>query len=189
MPSKKEKINALSKEIWEKKQALKKLRLEAEAEQVKDYSFTDWHGKTIKLSELFGDKQDLILVHNMGVGCAYCTMWADGFVSSLAHLKDRTAFVVSSPDDPKTQQAFAKSRNWTFEMVSAKRNFIQDMGFYDGEQMHPGVSAFYKDDHIYRTHNDVFGPYDDYNPLWNLFTLLKDGSKNWTPKYSYDSHA
>ena len=182
------KIATLSKEIWDKKQELQKLRLEAEPEKVQNYSFITWDGDTTHLSDLFGDKNDLILVHNMGKGCSYCTMWADGFVSSLEHLKDRAAFVVTSPDDPETQKAFAESRGWTFDMVSAdKESFIKDMGFADKMHVMPGVSAFFKDDHgnIYRTNKDYFGPYDDYNPLWNLFSLLKEGTNKWSPKLSY----
>lgn len=188
MLSKQEQIAALSKEIWGKKQELQKLRLENETQKVDNYSFTTFDGTTVTLAELFGDKQDLILIHNMGKGCSYCTMWADGFQSSLAHLENRAAFVVTSPDDPETQKAFAESRGWTFSIVSADRDgFIKDMGFSDGQHVMPGVSAFHKDaqGNIFRTNKDFFGPNDDYNPVWNLFDLLKDGSTGWEPKYHY----
>lgn len=181
-------IEALNKDIWEKKQELSKLRRQREPEPVTDYDLTRSDGTPIKLSELFGDKQDLILIHNMGKGCAYCTMWADGFESELLHLKSRAAFVVVSPDAPDVQKAFAESRGWSFPMVSAKgTSFIKNMGFADDKHVMPGVSAFYKaeDGKLYRTNKDFFGPYDDYSAPWHLFDLLKGGADDWQPKFDY----
>ena len=49
-----------------------------EPQEVQDYEFTNTEGK-VRLSELFGQHEDLILIHNMGVSCSYCTLWADGY--------------------------------------------------------------------------------------------------------------
>ena len=99
-------------------------------EEVKDSSLTDSDGRKVALSDLFGKKEDLILIHNMGRSCPYCTMWADGFNGVLEHLEDRAAFVVVSPDAPPVQKQFAKSRDWRFKMVSSKETaFSKDMGF------------------------------------------------------------
>ena len=180
-------IETLSQEIFEKKKQLSELRRQRPAELVEDYAFTTLEG-TVKLSELFKDKQDLIMIHNMGKGCSYCTMWADGFESSLAHLQSRAAFVISSPDSASTQKEFADGRNWTSPMVSTENNtFIEDMGYKrDGYTM-PGVSVFWKNDNgeIYRTNNDVFGPGDDFNAVWHFLDLLKDGAQDWQPKFTY----
>src|SRR5688500_10138230 len=81
-------------------------------------------------------------VHNMGRRCSYCTMWADGFNGLLPHLEDRMAFVMSSPDSPAEQEAFARRRGWRFRMVSAAgTSFARDAGFEDanGDPV-PGVS-------------------------------------------------
>src|SRR5213595_1729644 len=43
-----------------------------------DYAFSGPNNSQDRLSELFGKHEDLILIHNMGAGCMYCTMWADG---------------------------------------------------------------------------------------------------------------
>ncbi|HEY4822831.1 MAG TPA: hypothetical protein VIH83_04000 [Candidatus Bathyarchaeia archaeon] len=51
-------------------------------EKVREYVLTDSEGGKAALSTLFGKKDDLILVHNMGRSCPYCTMWADGFNGS-----------------------------------------------------------------------------------------------------------
>ena len=79
-----------------------------EPQPVQDYELTNVAGP-VRLSELFGPHEDLILSHNMGVSCSYCTLWADGFNGVADHLANRAAFVVSSPDDPETQAAFKAS--------------------------------------------------------------------------------
>ena len=180
-------IEALSKEIFEKKQKLSELRRQRPAELVENYEFTTVAG-TSTLSELFQDKEDLIVIHNMGKGCSYCTMWADGFESSLAHLQNRAAFVISSPDSPEVQLEFAESRNWNIPMVSTEKNsFVADMGYQQETHTMPGVSVFWKDGDgkIYRTNQDIFGPGDDFNAVWHFFDLLKDGANDWQPKHSY----
>ena len=48
------------------------------SQKVIDYDLVDSENQKIKLSQLFGTKKDLILVHNMGKSCPYCTMWAEG---------------------------------------------------------------------------------------------------------------
>ena len=90
------------------------------SEQVDDYELLGSKNQKINLSGLFSKKKDLIVVHNMGNSCPYCTMWADGFNGLLPHLEDRAAFVVSSPDEPATQQEFARSRGWKFQMISTR---------------------------------------------------------------------
>jgi predicted dithiol-disulfide oxidoreductase (DUF899 family) len=185
-------VAAISKQIEELKGKLSEARRRRPVEPVKDYDLLNQDGSTVKLSELFGDKDDLLVVHNMGRGCAYCTMWADGFVSMAPHLENRTAFVVVSPDEPTVQAAFAKSRGWTFRMASgANSDFIKDMGYLwsEGNQTGylPGLSAFHRNDDgsIVRTGKDEFGPGDDYCPPWRMFDLLAGGTGDWEPKYRY----
>jgi predicted dithiol-disulfide oxidoreductase (DUF899 family) len=182
-------ILVLSQQISALKQKLSEARRTAEPEPVRDFQLIASSGVPVTLSELFGDKDDLLIVHNMGRGCAYCTMWADGFVSMLPHIQDRTSFVVISPDNPETQLAFAKSRGWPFRMVSAAgTTFIRDLGFADEDgSVMPGVSALHRnpDGSIVRTGRDEFGPGDDYSPPWRFFDLLKNGVGDWEPKYTY----
>jgi len=160
---------------------------EKPSEQVNDYELVDSEGQKTKLSQLFGSKKDLILVHNMGNSCAYCTMWADGFNGLLPHLEDRTSFALSSPDEPSVQKKFSDSRGWKFKMVSTKgTSLAKDMGFEQDGMPQPGVSVFYKeDDRIIRVGRDNFGPGDKYCPTFPLFDLLKDGTNNWQAKFKY----
>lgn len=174
-------------QIAELRRKMKAAQAETEPQVVEDYVFSTLDGPR-KLSELFGDKDDLILIHNMGRKCSYCTLWADGFNGVYPHLADRAAFVVSSPDSPQVQQEFAKSRGWRFPMVSHEgTSFAADMGYrtQNGGWM-PGVSVFRRDKgRILRVADSGFSPFDDFCALWHLFGLLPNGPAHWTPKFDY----
>ncbi|HVT11264.1 MAG TPA: helix-turn-helix domain-containing protein [Fimbriimonadaceae bacterium] len=185
-------IDALQEEVEAAKQRLIEAQKRRPREQVKDYVLQDVEGRDVYLSELFGEKDDLILVHNMGTGCAYCTMWADGFTGLAPHLQDRAAFVVCTPDKPEVQKRFAAKRNWNFKMVSAHDSpFIKDMGFWHEEGASPGpwpgVSTFHRDPdgRIYRIARSFFGPGDDFCAVWPFLDMLQEGANGWEPKYSY----
>ena len=173
---------------------LKEVRRRVPSEPVRDYELRGPDGP-VKLSEAFGDKTDLILIHNMGSGCPYCTMWADGFNGVLHHLEDRSAFVVVSPDSPETQQRFRRKRGWRFRMYSAGgTTLFKDMGFesedeHYGSNAMPGVSVFHKsaDGSIVRVASDFLGPGDSYCSVWNLFDLLRDGVGDWEAKFDYST--
>ena len=174
------------------KQRVVELRRQIPHEPVQDYELQGPDGG-VMLSAMFGGKSDLILIHNMGAGCPYCTLWADEFNGVLHHLESRAAFVVVSPDAPEAQQRLAGKRGWRFRMYSAKdTTFIEDMGFgseeehYDSHAM-PGVSALHKspDGSIVRVARDFFGPGDPYCGVWHLFDLLQDGPCDWEPKFHY----
>lgn len=179
----------LEKEILGLKEKLAAARRGAQPEPVAEYTFVDRTGSAVSLREIFGEKNDLLVVHNMGQRCVYCTLWADGLNGIAAHLSDRAAFVLCSPDDPETQARFAAGRGWTFRMVSAKDSpFAKDMGFEpEPGKYWPGVSAFHKDaaGSVTRTGWTNFGPGDDFCPVWPLLDLLKNGAGGWTPKYQY----
>jgi predicted dithiol-disulfide oxidoreductase (DUF899 family) len=152
-----------------------------EPQEVRDYEFTSSEGP-VRLSELFGQHEDLILIHNMGVACTYCTLWADGYNGIHPHVVTRAGFVVSSPDRPAVQRKFAESRGWKFPMVShAGSSFAADMGYVSekGGWM-PGVSVFRREgDAIARVSSTGFSPGDDFCALWHLFDLLPGGVGAW----------
>lgn len=180
-------IDALEEEVEAAKLRLIEARRKRPREEVQDYTFKDSEGREVRLSELFGDKDDLIVVHNMGTGCAYCTLWADGYIGIFPHLTDRAAFALSSPDTPDVQKRFAEKRNWPYRMISvAENSFAQDMGFYKEEGYWPGISTFIRDGgKIYRVGKAHLGPNDDFCAVWPFFDLLEGGPKNWAPKYQY----
>src|SRR5690242_9389312 len=132
-------IAAYREQIAELRQKMRDAQAAVEPEEVKDHVLTRSDGATVRLSELFGAKADLFVIHNMGRSCPYCTLWADGFNGVYDHLASRAAFVVSSPDPPETQRQFAASRNWKFPMVShAGTTFAADMGYRGKDGWLPG---------------------------------------------------
>ena len=124
---------------------IRDLQAQIEAQPVRDYVFQTTRGER-RLSDLFGDKNDLLVIHNMGRRCNACTMWADGFNGVYPQLARRTAFALSSPDAPDVQAPFAAERGWRFPIVShAGSSFAADMGYYDEKEgFWPGVSAFHR---------------------------------------------
>lgn len=177
-------IRSVSTQIRELKAELVKLRSEATPEPVEDYTFMTAEGP-VKLSQLFGDHEDLIVIHNMGRSCMYCTMWADGYSGYLRHINQRAAFVLVSPDAPEVQEAVAAERGWRFTMVQdADQRFTDDMGFVVDGGYWPGMSAFHRnaDGTLVRTGTEVFGEHDDYNPVWPLFSHLMGGAGDFSPK-------
>ena len=186
--STREKLKDYRRQIAALRQKMRETQSSIEPEEMKDYTFARSAGTTVKLSELFGDKDTLFVVHNMGTSCPSCTLWADGFNGVFEHLRSRAAFVVSSPDAPEKQQAFAAGRGWRFPMVSvAGTTFPQDMGYWrDGRAM-PGVSVFKRaGDKIVRVSDTSFSPGDDFCGVWHFFELIPEGAAGWQPKYSYE---
>jgi predicted dithiol-disulfide oxidoreductase (DUF899 family) len=187
-------LNAKRAQIEALRKEMRAIQAAIEPEPVSDYEFAGWNGP-VKLSELFGDKRDLFVIHNMGAGCAYCTLWADGFNGVYEHLTDRAGFVLSSPNPVEAQKQFAASRGWRFPMVChTGSSFTKDMGYQPGGDpladklggWYPGVSVFQKDaGRILRVSNAELGPYDDFCSVWHFLDLLPERDAGWEPKTRY----
>jgi predicted dithiol-disulfide oxidoreductase (DUF899 family) len=185
-------LAAAEKALLEDKRRVAGLRKRLAAEAVEDCRFQDGAGKSVALSSLFGDKDDLIVVHPMGKGCRYCTLWADGFESLRPHLENRAAFALVSPDPPAQQAEFARSRGWTFPVLSdPDKTFFRAMGFLGEQDLpQPGVSTFRRDgDTLRRVGKAYFGPGDDFCSVWHFFDLLAEGAGDWQPQYRYGEAA
>lgn len=184
-------IERLERELESAKERLLAARRAAAPGTLADYTLR-WAGSgaPVRLSDLFGGKADMLVIHNMGHTCSYCTLWADGFAGAYKHFADRCAFVLTTPDEPAIAGAFAAERGWPFPVVSiAGTTFAKDTGFAkpDGGVM-PGVSPLHKqpDGTIIRPALGAnFGPGDDFCALWPMLDLLKDGAKDWSPKFHY----
>lgn len=167
---------AIQGKITALEQKLAKLRAKAAKPKVDDYQLTKPDGGKTKLSALFGDKDHLMLIHNMGKSCGYCTMWADGFNAIYPHVEKHAAFVVASADDARTLAQHAKKRGWRFRTVAAKgTSLFQDMGHEtaDGTPM-PGATVFRrrKDGKIERGAVVRFGPGDKFCSVFSFLALL-----------------
>ncbi|HEY6171837.1 MAG TPA: DUF899 family protein [Candidatus Kapabacteria bacterium] len=185
-------IEALQQEIVQKRMKIIELLKANPTALTKNYKFMDSQNLPIGIGDLFGDKKDLIVIHNMGKSCRYCTLWADGINGVEHHLTNKAAFVVVSPDTPEVQKEFAASRGWKFTMLSDKdREFSLDMGFGKMREgkfyAQPGYSTFQKQDDgtIKRIGYDEFGPGDMYSGIWHVFDLLGEGAGDWEPQYTY----
>lgn len=156
-------------------------------EPVEDWELRAADGAAVRLSELFGEHDDLLVVHNMGRGCSYCTLWADGFRGIAEHLERRCGFALCSHDEPDVMAAFAEQRGWAFRCVSgAGSEFAAAMGYAQsgGASPRPGVSSFRREagGDIVRIAHMPFGPGDDFCPVWPLFDLLADGPAEFKPR-------
>ncbi len=181
------KIEAARAKIAALREEMRQLTKSVEPEIVKDYSLETAQGP-ITLSALFGDRKDLIVIHNMGASCPACTMWADGFNGIYDHLNARAAFAVVSPDPPAAQVKFAAGRGWRFPMAShLGGDFAKDLGYWSQDRgWRPGVSAFRKvGDQVHRVSDTALGPHDDFNVAWHLFDLFPEGKGEWWPKFRY----
>jgi predicted dithiol-disulfide oxidoreductase (DUF899 family) len=182
-----DRIAAYRREIAGIRAKMRALQTEREAQAVRDYEFSTPE-ETKRLSELFGRQQDLIVIHNMGKSCPYCTLWADGYNGVYEHLANRAAFIVMSPDPPAVQREFAASRGWKFPMVShAGTSFAEDMGYRakNGGWM-PGISVFRRQNgRILRLSDAAFDQGDDFCIVWHILDLFPEGKDEWQPKYRY----
>lgn len=183
-----EKLAAYRKEIEALRAKMRDLQGAVEPEAVADYEFITLDGP-VRLSQLFDDKDTLIAIHNMGKECPACTMWADGYNGLIPHLKSRAAFVVTTPDDPKTQAEFAISRGWRFRMVSHQgTDFGVDMGYRNEETLgwQPGISVFQrKDGRIVRVSDQRLGPGDDFCSVYHFLDMIPEGWGDFRPRFTY----
>ena len=182
-------IAIAEKKLMADKKSLNELRKKLPKVKVNDYTFKTKEGIDIKLSEMFENRRELMLIHNMGKSCAYCTLWADELNGIVHHLENRVPFVLISPNDHETMKAFANGRNWKFKIYSSAGNtFKKAVGFArENGSVLPGVSIFTKDTegNMYHTNNAVFGPGDNFCGLWSFLDLLPGGAEKWGPKFSY----
>ncbi len=179
-------MSAYRRQIEEIRQQIRQVQSQIEPQEVADYAFQTSDGP-VSLSALFGDHSDLMLVHNMGVSCPGCTLWADGYNGIHHHITSRAAFVVSSPDPPEVQRKFAASRGWVFPMVShVGSTFAADMGYHTAKGWRPGMSVFKRTgERIVRVSDVGWREGDDFCTIWHFFDLLPEGSAGWKPKLQY----
>ena len=179
-------IQATETEIFELTQKLAALRKDAKTVEVPDYTFATQAG-AVSLSALFAEKSQLLAIHNMGQGCRYCTLWADGINGFLPHLESTMSVVLLSKDSPELQREFANSRGWRFRLAShGGGTYAAEQTVMPNENNMPGCVVYEKDgERILRKNSAVFGPGDLYCSAWNFLALAGIGTDAFTPQYSY----
>lgn len=179
-------ISKIEKQLYELTMKLNELRKTSSGNEVQNYTFTTLDGD-VTLLDLFGEHDRLLVIHNMGQGCRYCTLWADGFNGFLPHLESAMSVVLVSKDAPEVQRTFANSRNWRFRLASHGGGpYIQEQTVMEGDNNTPGAVVYERDgDRITRKNAAVFGPGDLYCSIWNLLGMAGLGAADWTPQYNY----
>lgn len=179
-------ISAMEAKLYEMTLELNELRKVAVSTEVPNYSFATLAGPS-SLLELFADKQKLLVIHNMGQSCRYCTLWGDGFNGLVDHLESVMSVVLVSKDAPQLQREFANSRGWRFRLAShAGGKYIEEQTVMDGSTNMPGAVVYERDgEKIMRRSSSVFGPGDLYSPMWNLLGLAGMTEADWTPQFRY----
>lgn len=179
-------IEALEREIIEKSAQLAQKRREKEAQDVRDYAFKTATGET-SLSQLFADKERLFVIHNMGQGCRYCSLWADGLNGILDHLEDAMAVVLVSKDPPDIQRKMALDRGWRFRMAShGGGDYMEEQCSFSDYKNMPGSAVYeIRDGKIKRRGRTFFGPGDLYSPMWHILGLAGIEQQDWTPQFHY----
>ena len=177
-------IEAIERQIGELTNELFALRKASEGESIRNYEFETGAGRTTLL-DLFAHKDRLLVIHNMGQGCRYCTLWTDGFNGLLPHLESALSVVLVSKDPPDVQRIFANSRGWRFRLAShGGGDYIREQGVYGEAENYPGAVVYERqDDTILRKNACSFGPGDLYCALWPLLGLA--GLDEFTPQFNY----
>ena len=167
-----------------------------------DYEFTTPTGKET-LSELFGDKKQLLVYHFMfgpdwEEGCPSCSFWADNYNGVDIHLAHRDIQLVTVSNAPiEKLEQYRKRMGWTFKWVSSlgssfNRDFhvtFTQQEMDNGEMYYnyqttrfpssegPGISVFFKDDdgRIYHTYSCYARGLDMLNGTYHLIDLTPIG--------------
>lgn len=178
--------DALEAEIMEKAQKLAALRKAETPVAVSDYEFETLAGKA-KLSALFAGRERMLVIHNMGQACRYCTLWADGLNGVLPHLENAMGVLLVSKDPPDVQRRIAQDRGWHYRMASHGGGaYMTEQCKMMGYDNCPGAAVYeMRDGRIFRRGRTGFGPGDLYAPIWHLLALAGIGQEEWTPQFHY----
>ena len=181
-----QRVAQIQHQIFELTAELGGLLKQSRGAEVPDYRFAGGSGE-VSLLELFAGRDTLLAIHNMGQGCRYCTVWADGFNGFLPHLENAMSVVLLSKDPPELQRRFANERGWRFRLASHGGGaYIREQTVVDGQDNYPGAVVYKREgDRVLRFNACVFGPGDIYCSLWSLLALAGMDAQDWTPQYSY----
>ncbi len=191
--------NALREQI-ERVAALRR-QLPAGGEIKEDYEFeeidlADGSTRSIRFSELFGDKSDL-LVYSYMYGpewenpCPSCTSLIDGIDAVSRHVRQQAELVVVGKATPAQLFGMAKERGWTdLRLLSSEKNdYARDYNAQPGESSEsllPLMNAFQKDDdgiHHFWASELLWTPIEGGHPrhidiawpLWGLLDMTRSG--------------
>ena len=166
-------------------------------------------GRQVKLSDLFRDQLDTLLLYSYMFGpraqqpCPMCTSFLDSLDGAAIHLTQRANLAVVAKSPIGRIEQFAQTRGWRrLRMLSSANNsYNRD---YHGETLEgsqlPMLNVFVRRKsgihHFYATELQFMPPEKGQNqrhidmmwPLWNLLDLTPEGRGNdWFPSLTYRS--
>ena len=179
-------IAQLQQQIMEKTARLRELQAGHAGTEVRNYAFETLSGPAT-LRDLFAGKDKLLLIHNMGQACRYCTLWGDGLNPFVSHLESVLAVAMVSKDSPLVQRDFANSRGWRIRMAShGGGEYMAEQVAAEGMGNMPGAVVYeLSEEKILRKASTYFGPGDFFCSQWHFLGLAGIGLDEWTPQYSY----
>jgi predicted dithiol-disulfide oxidoreductase (DUF899 family) len=157
-------------------------------------------GKPVKFSELFGDKNTLLLYSwmfgpNWDKPCMSCTSLMDGFDRTWYSVNRDAAFAAVAKARPEQINAWAKARGWSqIPLVSGSQSPFQAdykcQGENDDMQL-PVMHVFTKRDgkifHFWATET-MSNHVDTVWPYWNLMDFTPEGRPDRpTPPQNFTS--
>jgi predicted dithiol-disulfide oxidoreductase (DUF899 family) len=144
-------------------------------------------GERVRFSELFGNRQTLLLYSFMfgpswDNPCPSCTSLVDGFDRSTYQVSQHAAFVAIAKASPQRINAWAKQRGWTqIPLVSgAESPYQADYKCQDGsdDMQQPVMHVFRKQGgeivHFWGTETTM-NHLDTVWPYWNLMDFTPEG--------------
>ena len=172
-----------------------------------DYEFDEVGGGTVRLSELFADGKDTLMLYSFMYGpemkapCVMCTSILDALEGEAPHVVQRVNFAVVAKSPAERIEKFARPRGWrNLRLLSSSRNtYNRD---YQGEDANadqtPSMNVFARRDgrirHFWNSEL-LFAPTEEGEdsrhvdmiwPLWNMFDMTPEGrGEDWYPRLRY----
>ena len=179
--------------------------LPAGGEVPEDYVFEGREG-AVRLSQLFGDKDTLVLYSMMfgpqrERGCPMCTAMLTSWDGAARNLRERVAVAVTARSPIERLLDFKKERGWQNLHIYSDTEGNYTRAYVDaGDGDVPGLSVFTRCDGIVRhlwsgemsfemadPGQDPRGA-PDLDPLWTILDLTPAGrGATWYPKLEYPS--
>jgi len=170
-----------------------------------DYVFEGREG-AVRLSQLFGDKDTLVLYSMMfgpqrERGCPMCTAMLTSWDGAARNLRERVAVAVTARSPIERLLDFKKERGWQNLHIYSDTEGNYTRAYVDaGDGDVPGLSVFTRCDGIVRhlwsgeMSGEMADPGQDprgapdLDPLWTILDLTPAGrGATWYPKLEYPS--
>src|SRR5215813_10741506 len=171
-------------------------RLPLGGELKEDYLFKASAGGAVRLSQLFENGKNSLLVYSfmfsprMKEACPMCTSLIDGYDATVRNLTQRANFAVVAHSPIERLQAFARERGWRdVRLLSAEANTYMNDYHSENENSDPlpVMNVFQKKDgkihHTWASELNYIDPNPGENqrhldlvwPLWNLLDFTPEG--------------